>query len=98
MVADRALRTPPAELVGMVVTSRAGRDAGERYVVVATSGDDMVLVADGRRRGTERPKRKNVKHLTVHGPAAGIAERLRGGQPVADAELRDALSAATEGE
>jgi ribosomal protein L14E/L6E/L27E len=98
MVADRALRTPSAELVGMVVTSRAGRDAGDRYVVVATSGADMVLVADGRKRGTERPKRKNVKHLAIHGPAAGIAERLRGGEQVADEELRNALSAVTEGE
>lgn len=82
----------------MVVTSRAGRDTGDRYVVVATSGSDMVLVADGRKRGTGRPKRKNVKHLEVHGAAAGVAERLRDGQPVTDEELRDALSAAMEGE
>ena len=98
MVVDRGSRTSPAELVGMVVTSRAGRDAGDRYVVLAASGADMVLVADGRRRGTERPKRKNVKHLVVHGPAEGIGERLRGGQPVTDEELRGALSVAVEGE
>jgi hypothetical protein len=77
MVADRAPRTSPADLVGMVVTSRAGRDAGDRYVVVAASGEDMVLVADGRKRGAERPKRKNVKHLVVHGPAAGISGKMR---------------------
>ncbi|OFX33645.1 MAG: hypothetical protein A2Z07_04875 [Armatimonadetes bacterium RBG_16_67_12] len=98
MVVDRSLQTSPAGLVGMVVTSRAGRDAGDRYVVVGARGDDMVLVADGRRRGTGRPKRKNVKHLVVHGPAEGIAERLRGGGAVTDEELRGALSAAAEGE
>lgn len=98
MVVDRSLEPSPAGLVGMVVTSRAGRDSGDRYVVVGAGGDDMVLVADGRRRGTGRPKRKNVKHLVVHGPAEGIAERLRGGGAVTDEELRGALSAAAEGE
>jgi large subunit ribosomal protein L14e len=98
MVADRAPRAPAADLVGMIVTSRAGRDSGDRYVVLAAAGEDMVLVADGRKRGAERPKRKNVKHLVVHGPAAGIAERLRGGGTVADEDLRAALSVATEGQ
>lgn len=98
MFADRQSQVPPAGLVGMVVTSRAGRDAGDRYVVVGTGDHDMVLVADGRRRAAGRPKRKNVKHLVVHGPAPGIAERLRGGGSVTDEELRSALSAAAEGE
>lgn len=82
----------------MVVTSRAGRDAGDRYVVVAVAGDDMVLVADGGRRGAGRPKRKNVKHLVVHGPAQAIAGRLRDGQAVSDEELREALGVIMEGE
>ncbi len=81
----------------MVVTSRAGRDAGDRYVVVAAAGHDMVLVADGQRRGTERPKKKNVKHLTVHGPAARIASRLREGGTVSDEELREAVAGFQEG-
>jgi hypothetical protein len=98
MIVDRGLRISPADVVGMVVTSRAGRDAGERYVVVGAAESDMVLVADGRRRGIGRPKRKNVKHLVVHGPAGLIAESLRGGQSVTDEELRDALSVTTEGE
>ncbi len=84
-----------ADMIGMVVTSRAGRDAGDRYVVVAAAGTDMVLVADGRRRGARRPKRKNVKHLVVHGPAGPITGRLRDGQAVTDEELRDALAATT---
>ncbi len=81
----------------MVVTSRAGRDAGDRYVVVGAAGDDMVLVADGRRRGAGRPKRKNLKHLAVHGPAGDVAERLRGGQVVTDEDIRAVLARPTEG-
>ncbi len=98
MVVDHVPRIPAADLVGMVVASRAGRDEGDRYVVIAVSGDDMVLLADGRRRGAGRPKRKNVKHLVVHGPATGLIERLRAGGAVTDEELRDALSTTVEGE
>jgi len=81
----------------MVVTSQAGRDAGDRYVVVSAAGADMVLVADGRRRGTDRPKKKNVKHLAVHGPAEPLAGRLREGGPVSDEELRAVLAGYQEG-
>jgi hypothetical protein len=98
MVVDHVSSTPSADLVGMVVTSRAGRDEGDRYVVIAASGDDMALVADGRRRGAGRPKRKNVKHLVVHGPASGLIARLRAGEAVTDEELRDALRTTAEGE
>jgi hypothetical protein len=94
---DEAPRVLPAELVGMVVTSRAGRDTGDRYVVVAAAERDMVLVANGQRRGSERPKKKNVKHLTVHGPARTIGSRLREGGSVSDEELREALAGFQEG-
>ncbi len=94
---DDAAQTPTIGLVGMVVTSQAGRDAGDRYVVVGAAGADMVLVADGRRRGTDRPKKKNVKHLVVHGPAGQLASRLREGGRVSDEELRAALASVQEG-
>ncbi|MDR7522150.1 MAG: KOW domain-containing RNA-binding protein [Armatimonadota bacterium] len=92
MVVDDGVNQSTA-LVGMVVTSRAGRDAGDRYVVVGAAGHDMVLVADGRRRQVSRPKRKNIKHLVVHGPAGHLAGRLRDGQAVTDEELRAILGA-----
>jgi hypothetical protein len=94
---DEAARILPADLVGMIVTSRAGRDAGDRYVVMAVAGRDMVLVANGERRGNERPKKKNVKHLAVHGPAGAIGSRLREGGSVSDEELRQALAGFQEG-
>ncbi len=81
-------------LLGRVVTSKAGRDRGDRYVVVATAGADMVLVADGQRRGMDRPKKKNVKHLTLHDPAPALAEKLAHGERPRDEEIREALAGA----
>jgi ribosomal protein L14E/L6E/L27E len=98
MVVDDADAHHPDAVVGMIVTSRAGRDAGDRYVVVGVAEGDTVLVADGRKRAVDRPKRKNVKHLIVHGPAHGVADRLRGRQRVTDEDLRETLVPPPEGE
>jgi ribosomal protein L14E/L6E/L27E len=98
MVVDDADARPAAAAVGMIVTSRAGRDAGDRYVVVCVAEGDTVLLADGRKRAVDRPKRKNVKHLVVHGPAHGVADRLRDGQRVTDEEIRETLIPTPEGE
>ncbi len=86
--------TAVTELLGCVVTSKAGRDRGDRYVVVAALGNDMVLVADGEHRGVERPKRKNVKHLVVHAPAPDLAAQLTRGEALRDEEIRQVLAAA----
>ncbi|HEV8339903.1 MAG TPA: KOW domain-containing RNA-binding protein [bacterium] len=79
-------------LLGRVVTSKAGRDRGDRYVVVATLGADMVLVADGQRRGMDRPKKKNVKHLILHDAAPALAEALARGERPRDEVIRTALA------
>ena len=51
------------ELVrGQIVRSKAGRDGGKFYVVIAWTKRD-VFVADGRKHTMEKPKRKNKKHL-----------------------------------
>lgn len=83
---------PTAELLGRVVTSKAGRDRGDRYVVVATLGADMVLVADGQRRGMDRPKKKNVKHLTLHDAVPALADALARGERPRDEVIRMALA------
>lgn len=48
--------------IGQIVRSKAGRDGGKFYVVVAWTRRD-VFVADGRKHTKEQPKRKNKKHL-----------------------------------
>ena len=52
--------------VGQLVTSRAGRDSGRKYVVIGFDESGYVLVADGMIRKINRPRRKNVKHLVAH--------------------------------
>ncbi len=51
--------------VGSVVLSKAGRDKGSMLVVTEVLDAEYVLVADGRRRKIEHPKKKKVKHLKV---------------------------------
>lgn len=47
---------------GCIVKSTAGRDAQRFFVVMDVDGDFAVL-ADGKVRPLERPKRKKLKHL-----------------------------------
>ena len=48
---------------GSVVIAKAGRDKGKAFAVLDVLDDRTVLIADGKRRPIERPKRKNVLHL-----------------------------------
>ena len=47
---------------GTVVVSKAGRDKGY-FMVVVDESEGYVIVADGKERPLDRPKRKNPKHL-----------------------------------
>ncbi len=77
-----------------MVTSRAGRDRGDRYIVVGTLGEDMVLLADGGKRAIGRPKKKNVKHLVLHAVAPALAAKLAQGETLRDDEIQQALAQA----
>ena len=50
---------------GSVVIAKAGRDKGKAFAVIDVLSDREVLIADGKRRPIERPKRKNVIHLQM---------------------------------
>lgn len=47
---------------GMVVRSNAGHD-GERFYVLVRLEAGYGYIADGKRRKSEKPKRKNLRHL-----------------------------------
>ena len=47
---------------GTVVISKAGRDKGY-FMVVLDQAEGYIIVADGKERPLDRPKRKNPKHL-----------------------------------
>ena len=78
---------------GSVVISKAGRDQGRAFLVVASVDDDFVMVANGSLRGINRQKKKRRKHLKPTGQVAtALRERLSQGKPVEDHELRTWLS------
>ncbi|MBO4853777.1 MAG: KOW domain-containing RNA-binding protein [Oscillospiraceae bacterium] len=80
-----------------IVKAVAGRDAGSLFFVLATEGD-FLLLADGKKRRVENPKRKRRKHVTLVESGSGItAERIRGGEKVTNSELRKAIAAYSGG-
>ena len=84
---------------GRVVRSKAGRDEGKYFVVIALDGEEFALVADGDRRGVEKPKRKRLKHLFVtEETISGLQSRLQAGEPVENHELRKWLAAVRQKE
>ncbi len=52
------------DIIGSIVTSKAGRDKGRTFVVTATEGEEFVMLADGETRRVSRPKKKKLKHLS----------------------------------
>lgn len=72
---------------GSVVLATAGRDAGELYVVLERTEKECLL-ADGRKRRLDTPKRKNLRHVHL------TALRLGPEQYATDRRLRRALAQA----
>ena len=80
-----------------IVRSVAGRDAGSLFFVLATEGD-FLLLADGKRRRVENPKRKRLRHVVPTGLDAGAAaERIRSSEKITNSELRKAIAAISGG-
>ena len=78
---------------GDVVRSLAGHDKGTLFCVVDTQGD-FLLLADGKERKINSPKRKRIKHAQRAGASSHpVLLRLRAGEPVGDSEVRRALAA-----
>ena len=77
---------------GDVVMSLAGRDAHRTFFVISVE-DGYALIADGKLRPAERPKRKKLKHLRrVGSPDCEVVERLKNGEQVRSSELRKGMA------
>ena len=50
-------------MTGQIVCSKKGRDKGY-FLVTVNEEDGFVFVCDGKERPLERPKRKNIKHVS----------------------------------
>ena len=80
-----------------IVKSIAGRDAGSLFFVLATEGD-FLLLADGRARRAENPKRKRRKHVELVQEGGGpAADKIRSSEKITNSELRKALAAVSGG-
>ena len=80
-----------------IVLSINGRDEGKRFLVIDTD-NEYSLLADGRNRRVEKPKRKKNKHLILEDKAAGqIAQKILAGEKVTNSEIRRTLAGYSAG-
>lgn len=79
--------------LGVVAVSRAGHDKGRAFLIIGRADEAHVLLSDGCTRKLDCPKKKKLKHLHLEPSRADeIADRLSGGQPLLDADIRKALT------
>ena len=50
---------------GTLVESLAGHDKGETFAIINTVDGNYVLIANGKTRGVQAPKRKKIKHIKL---------------------------------
>lgn len=75
-----------------IVRSLAGHDRGMCFFVLERDGD-YVLLANGRERTIEHPKRKKIKHVArVPWNDSRVAGKIQSGDKVLNSELRKALA------
>ena len=76
-----------------IVRSTAGRDQGKLFFVLETDGEFLML-ADGKTRRIECPKRKKRKHAEfVDRVDCRVSEKIRSEEKVTNSELRRTLAA-----
>ena len=79
-----------------IVRSDAGRDKGKLFYVLETQGE-YLLLADGRSRKVESPKRKKRRHvLFVAAEENRLSGKIKGEEKITNSELRKALAAFRE--
>ena len=75
-----------------VVVSTAGRDEGEWFYVIGED-QDCLMLANGKDRPLDKPKRKKRKHVEkVLRSETRVADKLRLGDKVLNGELRRDLA------
>ena len=87
----------PGLQISDVVISVQGRDQGNVYYVIGTEGD-FLLLANGKNRTLEAPKRKKQKHVEkVLRSETRVAAKLLSGDKVLNGELRRDLAFLSRG-
>ena len=76
-----------------IVRSDAGRDRGKIFIVLAVEGE-YLLLADGKGRRVEAPKRKKRRHvLFVAADESRLADKIKRSEKITHSELRRTLAA-----
>ena len=81
--------------VADIVISINGRDAGKRFIVIKTETQTgYSLIADGKSRRYEKPKRKKNKHLKLEDkPGGTLSDKIASGEKVTNNEIKRCLAA-----
>ena len=75
-----------------IVQSDAGRDKGKLFYVLDVEGE-FLLLADGKSRRVEAPKRKKRRHVMfVASEDTRVSEKIKGEEKITNSELRRALA------
>lgn len=75
-----------------IVRSGAGRDQGKLFVVLAVEGE-YLLLADGKTRRVESPKRKKRRHVQfVSAEETRLSAKLKCNEKITNSELRRTLA------
>ena len=82
---------------GCIVRATAGREKGNVFCVVGAQ-EEMLLLADGKRRRLAKPKRKKLGHVRCLTDQQNqfdhpVVEKLRQGLTVSNREVRQLLGA-----
>ena len=86
------MNIPTPLRIADIVISINGRDAGKRFIVIETD-EEYSLIADGKGRRLEKPKRKKNKHLKLEEKADDlIADKLQKGEKITNSEIRRFLA------
>ena len=82
---------PNIEIADIVI-SKAGRDRGVWFYVIDVEAP-YALLANGKNRTLEQPKRKKIKHIEkLLRSETRVAAKLRSGDKVLNGELRRDLA------
>ncbi len=77
--------------VGSVVRSKAGRDKGGLFIVIARD-NEYAYLADGDNRRAENPKKKKLRHIQVSGKIAEAVKAEAEAGLVTNIQVRKALA------
>ena len=77
--------------IGQVVFSNAGHDRGKMYVIIDMENDGVVL-ADGKTKSIEHPKKKHLRHVDrTNYISPDIDSKLKAGFSLSNEDIYKAI-------